>query len=305
MDDEIKTQAVVDPVDAEKGPGAAEQLKQVQEEVKNGTAPAAMPNGVQPQAAATPAKPLAAKGVPRGRRSRSSVVEDLKEFQIQVKTFKPEDLFIPIISVIILALLTIFVYIPMVNSAVQFRKDRKDIESKVTKLTNLDQSLDRVDVGALQRDLGAVRKVIPFSLQVTDFLLYVDNLSVQKKLDSKEILAGDVQIRSSGEERGVDPVVRGVSGPLRYTGDLADITDFLDELQNTSPFIVSTDEVELRKLAAKEGEKESWEVAIIVTGYYLNKNSIPEVNIYSNYVPYSQYSSIVDILKDKADQLEN
>jgi len=232
---------------------------------------------------------------------KGGVIEELKLFQTQVKTFKPQDLYIPILSLFVMTLLTIFVYIPMIRNAVDSRNEKREISEKIGKLNKLNDELDAVDVGNLQMDLASVRTVIPFSLQVSDFLLYVDNLAKEKNLDFKEVLAGDVLIRSKGETRDIDPTIKGVSGPLKYVGDLDDITEFLGELQNISPFIVSSDDVELRKSA--DGEK--WEVAIVITGYYLNRNAIPKVNIYSSYTPYTQYEDILNILKDKAESLSD
>src|SRR5690606_34536199 len=141
----------------------------------------------------------------------------------------------------------VFVYLPMVSSALEFRTERSEVQGKIEKLESLNSDLDRIEVVQLQRDLSVSRSVIPFSLQVSDFLSYVDNLAQEKNLTFREILAGNVQVRSGEDSRTVDPVVRGVSGPLRYIGTLSNITSFLDGLQNASPFIISASDIELRK----------------------------------------------------------
>ncbi|MBI2356502.1 hypothetical protein HYV12_00375 [Candidatus Dojkabacteria bacterium] len=234
------------------------------------------------------------------RKQRSGVISELKQLQQDVKHFRASDLVVPILSIIFLALLTIFVYTPMIIKAVEFRKEKDEIAQKITKLDNLSTEVGKIDVGQLQKDLAVSREVIPFSLQVSDFILYVNNLAEDKKLDFKEILAGDIQVRSKNEQRSVDPVIKGVSGPLKYSGPLPVIVEFLDELQNVSPFIISADSVEIKKLP----DTNDWELSLIITGYYLNKASLPKLDIYMPFASYTFNTHAMDVFRAKAEALE-
>ncbi len=230
----------------------------------------------------------------------TTVLRDINEFKTQVKSFKVSDLIVPVLSIIVLLLLSYFVYIPMIRNAVQFQSESKSINEKILKLNKLNSDLDGIDVGILQSDLSSARTVVPFSLQVSDFAFYVDDLAGKKGLEFMEIFAGDIAIRSKDQARDTDPTVKGVSGPLKYRGDLEDIISFLDELQSVSPFIVSSDNIQLRRAA----DSQLWEVSLAITGYYLNEKSIVTPDIYTGFAKYDTYRSILDIFENKADRIE-
>lgn len=228
-----------------------------------------------------------------------NVFKEIGELKDQVKTFKINDLVVPATSLLILILLTSFVYIPSISSAISFREETTEVTKKIEQLESLNQKLDQIEVTALQQDLAVARKVIPFSLQVSDFAFYVDEVAKKNNLQFREILAGDVQVKSPDEEKGVDPIVRGVSGPLKYAGPLASITSFLDGLQNASPFMIAADDIKLRKSV----DSDRWEVSLNITGYYINESSIPQPNIYAPFNEYRQNTEILEIFRDKSEQL--
>jgi hypothetical protein len=235
------------------------------------------------------------------RKTDLNVFKEISEFRTQIKSFNVSDLIVPAMSLIILLLLTVFVYIPSISSAVSFREETKEVSGKIEQLNELNSSLDSIEVSQLQQDLAVTRKVIPFSLQVSDFAFYVDNLAQEKGLEFKEILAGDIQVKAPDEEKGIDPIVKGVSGPLKYGGTLAAITEFLDGLQNASPFMIAADDIKLRKAV----DSEAWEVSLNITGYYINESTIPQPNIYSPFSVYSTNSEVLDIFRSKAEKLES
>ena len=176
-----------------------------------------------PQAPAEINNPAPVQTSLADKKVRSGVISELKQLQQDVKHFRASDLVVPIMSIIFLALLTSFVYIPMITKAIEFREKKDEIADKIVKLERVNTELSKIDVAALQSDLATSRSVIPFSLQVSDFVLYVNELAEDKNLEFKEILAGDIQVRSKGETREIDPVIKGVSGPLKYGGSLEDI----------------------------------------------------------------------------------
>lgn len=221
-------------------------------------------------------------------------ISNLGELRATAKKFKLADVVVPILSIVLLALISIFVYMPMINTAIESNDETTEVKGKIVALEKLDGQLDQLNVANLQEDLNNAREVIPYSLQVSDFVYYIDNLAKEKNLIFKDIFAGDVEVKGGGIAD--NSVIKGVNGPLRYIGSLSDITEFLDELQNTSPFIVSTDQVEIKNLA----DSEDWEVSVTLTGYYVNKDSIGEANIYNAFFAYSKYTEAIQVFTEKA-----
>lgn len=250
-----------------------------------------------PQAPAEINNPAPVQTSLADKKVRSGVISELKQLQQDVKHFRASDLVVPIMSIIFLALLTSFVYIPMITKAIEFREKKDEIADKIVKLERVNTELSKIDVAALQSDLATSRSVIPFSLQVSDFVLYVNELAEDKNLEFKEILAGDIQVRSKGETREIDPVIKGVSGPLKYGGSLEDIVSFLDELQNISPYIISADNIELKQF----GDEGDWELSLLITGFYMNKASLPSLDIYAPFSPYTQYEAVLNTFSSKAE----
>jgi hypothetical protein len=235
-----------------------------------------------------------------GSKRFDNTFSELQAIQNNVKSFRPGDIVVPLMSIITLGLLTTFVYIPMVTAGTKFRQESAEISEKIKKLEDLNDDLDKMDVSLLQTDLANSRVVIPFSLQVSDFVSYIDDAATDKGLEFKEILAGDIAIKDDKGDRGIDKAIKGVSGPLKYVGTLNQITDFLDELQVASPFILSADQIKLKK----ENSGEKWEIAVNITGYYINQASLTKTNLYNNFVPYTQYEDTLNIFKLKSEKIK-
>lgn len=236
-----------------------------------------------------------------GTRKFNTTFNELKAIQTTVRSFKPIDLVVPLLSLISLTLLSIFVYVPMITSGIGYLNEESASKIKLTKLSKLSNSLDSIDSAQIQKDLSDARAVIPYSLQVSDFVSYVDKLAQSKGLVFKEILAGDIVVRDGTDRKGSDPVMRGVSGPVKYSGSLSQITEFFDDLQSTSPFILSADQIVMKK---KE-DSSNWEIALNITGFYLDKNSIPKLDLYADFIPYTTYQSVMEKFAKKAKDLES
>lgn len=224
--------------------------------------------------------------------------EELKQLQTSVKKFKAGDLLVPMLSLISLALLTIFVYIPMITAAIDNRDEVAEIKGKINTLERLNDDLNAVDQIQLQVDLANSRKVIPFSLQVSDFLYYIDNSAKAKGLEFKEIIVGDVLISGGEKKTGIESLAKGVSGPVKYGGTLTQITNFLDEIQTVSPYIVSADQIKLRQPQGGE----NWEVSLTTTGYYIDEKSLKTPGIYDPFTFYYKNTQIIELFATKANR---
>lgn len=231
---------------------------------------------------------------------RSNVIKELSEIQVDVKSFKLGDIIIPLLSLIILILLSIFVYIPMISEATKNNAQAKDIDNKIVQLKSLSKELDGIEQGQMQIDLANSRLVIPYSLQVSDFIINIDKQALDSGLLTKDILAGDIQIsESKGKKITKSAYIMGVSGPVKYEGSLLSISNFLDKMTISSQYILSLENIRLKK-QYNNGDK--WDVSFSVTGYYLNKDSVIAPSYYTPFYPYTKY---VDVFSRFAIKVES
>lgn len=228
------------------------------------------------------------------KRNLESISQRLKDTKINFK-----DIIIPLAVGLILIILIIFLFVPMVEAALSFGDEYRDVTEKYEQLEKLERELMSFDEDVFQRDLLNSKKVIPRSLRVSSFVFYIDSLARRLNLESKSISAGDIQITVRDREvsKKDRKVYLGVSSPLSYSGSLDSVLEFLDSLYSASPYIVSVDNVSLRKTG------DDWRVTLNVTGYY-----VPEVesriNLYLPFASYTRYQDIVDIINEKASQLD-
>lgn len=204
------------------------------------------------------------------------------------------DLVIPIASLIVLGLLSAFVFIPMINTANDCQKELKEIKGKLERLDTLENSLAEIDDTTLLTDLVTSKDVIPKVLKVSDFVYYIDSLAQEKNLTTKEISAGDVSV--GGDTTEVKDSL-GVSGPLSYSGSYSDILEFLDEIQGYSPYLVT-----LRNIVLNGGDN-VWSVEFDLTGYYIPQQDT-DVDLYLTFTPYTNFSEIIDIFELRASKLD-
>ena len=183
--------------------------------------------------------------------------------RIRNSKLKFSDVIIPIASGVILVLLSVFVFVPMIQSAIQFQNEYKDIQDDMETLESLENKLGALDDTQLQTDLLNAKKVIPKTLKVSSFIYYIDNLAYSKGLSSKEISAGDVKFSSDDSDDQKSHYILGVSGPLSYSGSLNAILDFLDDLYGASPYVMSIKNIELKSSG------DTWTADLNITGYYV------------------------------------
>ncbi len=228
--------------------------------------------------------------------SQTTKAAEVINQRMKTKRLQLGDIIIPVLVIIILIILSIFVFIPMIQSTIEFRKESKEINEKMGKLEVLEKDMESIDETSLQADLIVAKKVIPESLKVSDFIYYIDDLATEKSLVSKELTASDVKVVFGDDE---DSYIFGVNGPLSYSGDFESILEFLDELQTSSPYIISVEGITLRE--ASDG---GWTLSITVTGYYIPAK-IEEVDLYADFKLYTQYSTVMSVLREKATKLED
>lgn len=226
-------------------------------------------------------------------RKQEGISEKIKNTRLKIK-----DLIIPIIVSMILLFISIFVFIPMLKEAFNYRTELKAIKSKQEQLIKLKQSIESISEDQLNDDLIEVKSVIPRTLKVASFLYYIDELARLKNLTSDKISASDVNIGIVDKNKQQDSnQYKGVNGPLAYRGSLENILNFLDNFYYSSPYIVSPQNISLTKSA------ELWEVELSLTGYYVSEEENLVVNIYRPFKPYTDFADVMEILKEKSKKL--
>lgn len=226
-------------------------------------------------------------------RKQEGISEKIKNTRLKIK-----DLIIPIIVSMILLFISIFVFIPMLKDAFNYRTELKEIKSKQEQLIKLKQSIENLSEDQLNDDLIEVKSVIPRTLKVASFLYYIDELARLKNLTSDKISASDVNIGIVDKNKQQDSnQYKGVNGPLAYRGSLENILNFLDNFYYSSPYIVSPQNISLTKSA------ELWEVELSLTGYYVSEEENLVVNIYKPFKPYTDFADVMEILKEKSKKL--
>ncbi len=237
--------------------------------------------------------------VPQVNQKTSRKQEGLSN-RIKNTKLKVKDLVIPIVVGIILVFITIFVFIPMLKTAFEYRNELKSIKSKQEQLTKLKTTVESISEETMSEDLIEVKTVIPRTLKVSSFLYYIDELARIKNLTSDSISASDVNIAGSKQEEEEEAnSYKGVNGPLAYKGTLEDVLSFLDNLYLSSPYIVSPRNIEMKMSA------DVWELELSLTGYYISEEQDVIVNIYRPVKVYTEFPEVMEILKDKAKKLNS
>ena len=224
-------------------------------------------------------------------------IESISE-KIKASRFNIKDAMVPVIVSLILILLGVFVFVPMVKTAISFRGEYKTAREREEELQKVEDELKGIDEGTFQIDLINSKEVIPQSLKVSSFMFYIDTLANEKHLYSKSLSAGDTQISviKREEDEKERRIYYGVSSPLSYEGSLENVLSFLDNLYTVSPYVISAQGVSLKKSG------ENWRVTLNVTGYYVPEVTL-EIDPYTSFESYSKYEDIIDIFTKKSEQL--
>lgn len=222
------------------------------------------------------------------------------EFTKKAKpTLNLSDLLIPMISIVMFIVLTIFIYIPQFTKVSDNFAEIDDLKSQQSRLeTNaaVIQNLENNDDLAL--DLAISQTVVPDELEVSDFTFYIDDLATSNGLLLEEINSSDISYGEIEDKVFPTGVVKGVTGPLRYRGDFDDITQFLEEIKVEAPFVVDTTDVGLRRYDTRD-RGEYWVVDIGVTAFYI-VDSEPTLKPTLKITPYTNEESLLLLMQSKA-----
>ena len=228
------------------------------------------------------------------RKNIEGIDEKIKDTKLKIK-----DLAVPIVVAVILICITIFVFIPMLRNALDLRSELKEVKKKQEQMLSLREAVDRIDEGVMLADLTDAKSVIPKTLQVSNFLYYIDELAYEKNLSSEVISVGDINVVSPGGDTSANDKesskYKGVNGPLAYSGRLQDVLSFLDSFYTSSPYIVSPENITLES----RGDRD-WEVELNLTGYYILEEENVRFNPYKPFKAYTDFSDVIGVFREKA-----
>lgn len=238
------------------------------------------------------------------KRERASIESDNKK---RYEGIKLTDLLIPILSILVFILLLIFVFIPLINEGMVMRDEIDQVKSKQEQMIELNDTLTKTNRTRLQANLEDARTVIPETLKVSEFAFYIDSLATSKGLVFKEISSSNIDIEEDPQESETfssgGNTYSGVSGPLSYSGTYSQIVSFLEDLQISSPYIISLSAIRVNNDQATEINSTNWTLEISATGYFLESTSTANVNIYATFTPYTEYDRQLRVFEQKSARL--
>lgn len=241
---------------------------------------------------------MAVKDTTEGKTRKG--IESISE-RIKASRFSVKDAVVPLSVGVLLILLGVFLFVPMVQTAISHREEYQEVKEKERKLQELENKLKEIDEGTLQIDLINAKTVIPQNLTVASFIFYIDTLAREKELQSKTLSAADSQSSTTkvdqGDSENFKRVYYGVRSQLSYEGSLENISEFLEDLHLASPYIISAQGVSLK------GSSRGWTVQVGVMGYYVPEPTL-KIDPETSFESYTKYQDIIDIFNQKASELK-
>ncbi|MGI6423513.1 MAG: hypothetical protein ACOX0X_02785 [Candidatus Dojkabacteria bacterium] len=229
--------------------------------------------------------------ITKSKQQTSEEVAAISE-KIKGSKIKFTDLLIPIIVFIVLIFLSVFVFVPMINSALDYQKGIKESNKRIDQMVELNQKLNTLDDTQLSEDVILAKSIIPKVLKVSDFIFYIDTLAREKSLEIREFSAGDMGGKVAQDVSGA-----GVSGPISYQGEYTNVVSFLDEIQDISPYIIRLQNVEVAALSTG-----MWSISLNISGYYMADRT-GTLDIYKPFKAYTEYDTVLEVFREKSENL--
>lgn len=217
------------------------------------------------------------------------------------------DLLVPALFIMILGLVTFFVFLPSIESS----KEMKDqIDELNRKQSVLDENLKKMEPlisnkTQLLQDLNKTSKILPKKMEVGTFAYLIDNIAKESGLEFREITQRDCLQAATSVDRFEG--ASSVCGPISYIGEYQEIVSFLDILQDRSPYIVEVVKLEMssNKSDIDSDQPVNWNLEIDLSGYYMpGAEEITIGTLYQPFIPYTTYSDMMTIFDYKYSQLD-
>ncbi|MBN1618696.1 hypothetical protein JW887_05160 [Candidatus Dojkabacteria bacterium] len=220
-------------------------------------------------------------------------------------TKKLGDYLVPILVFIVFMLIVIFVYVPFSQDIIDTRKEIEGIQQKIDQNNDKINALNAVDLTELNSKMNLVNKVVRDEYDVSALAEDVETIAIENNLRSSELSISDYIMDETDTEAvdlttGMPGYANSITGPYAYYGLLDDVTNFLKDLRENSPTILTIGYVEMQRYSSSPQEQaissqEYWSVEIIISGY--TTAPVMDAEIYDPFERLDMFDIITRITK--------
>ncbi|MFH1546858.1 MAG: hypothetical protein ABIC57_00045 [bacterium] len=175
---------------------------------------------------------------------------------------------IPIISLIILVIVSIFVLIPSANDTMDTLDEIRTLEQQIVTYESKIDQLKAININDVNSSLQIASQVIKDDLEVGSLAADVEALARNQDLETKSVSFSS----SSQSQINVPGYVKTISGPFSYSGTFKNLSDFIADLRTKSPTIVALREVSMSKSGSTGTEEEDiWTANFVIDAFTTSK----------------------------------
>ncbi len=180
---------------------------------------------------------------------------------------------IPAVSVVVILLLTVFVFVPQVRSIIELRSGLVSSQKELDKLEEKVQALSSLDEDTLIKQVETLETVLPTKKAVIEWLHALNGLSGESQVALGEIVLNPGSIATESAEASTSSKTRPTPTPkptsssrdrvvsaqlesfelgLEIEGSIDGVTHFLENIQQVAP-VVRITALELVPVARRRG----------------------------------------------------
>ncbi len=221
----------------------------------------------------------------------------MDELKKKIEKASLNDLIAPGLAVIVVLGLVFLFLVPTINRYYELSDEIDIVKRQRDRVEQVVNQSDLIDADQANEDLVAHRTVIPVNLEVSDFVAQAQALAELNNLRFREVFAGDSDIvGSAGSANSREYLFSRVSGPISFTGSYQNIENFLIQLQDESPYLIS---IAGLSLAGSDTLDTDWNLEVQLSGFFLREEDLT-YNVYKPFTPYTNFEEELLIFRQKA-----
>lgn len=174
---------------------------------------------------------------------------------------------VPIVSILILGVITVFVFIPSGTEAIDTLDEIRSINTQIEKNEEKIEDLESINLSQVKSWLTTVTSVIKDDLEVAELAGEVELIARDNDLETKNVQFS----RSTSPPSDIPGFVEVITGPFSYEGYFTDISNFLEDLRNESSTVLAIRSVSLTKRSStgETGTEEEplWGIDLEIDGF--------------------------------------